>query len=280
MSYKPSLKVQEFIANDWLGLEDTEWQNRLYFFGGYLLLQRQTKVKVDLFELMCEVLNENLPAHVHWMRHNCNYMKLKFHDQHDQIMLLKDSWSVILILDQMHQRIHNNMPDEIELPNGQKFDLLNLLGAPSMAEKFLEVSENLKQLCFDSTDFLCLKFLLLLNAGAVQHNKQEVHEASEKVHEILLEYCQTCYPNIPEKYNQLLAQIPELRSMAHQGEDFLYLKHMEGNAPHHGTLLMEMLFRSEMTRYEVVRRRTKQHLTTPYNYIQCHAISNPCNTMQ
>ena len=117
MSCKPSLKVQELINNDWLGLEDTEWQNRLYFFGGYLLLQRQTKVKVHLFELMCDVLDQNLPAHIHWMRHNCNYVKLKFHDQNDQIMLLKDSWSVILILDQMHQRIHNNMPDEIELPS-------------------------------------------------------------------------------------------------------------------------------------------------------------------
>ena len=66
---------------------------------------------------------------------------------------------------------------------------------------------------------------------------------------------------LQEKYNQLLAQIPELRwiskkseknpdksilnksfprSMAQRGEDFLYFKHMQGNAPH-ATLLMEML---------------------------------------
>ena len=173
------------------------------------------------------------------------------------------------------------MPDETELPNGQKFELLSLalLGVPSMAKKFLDISDNLKQLCFDSADYVCLKFILFLNT-CVARNRQHVNECSRQIHEILLEYCQTCYPNIPEKYNQLLAQIPELRFMAQRGEDFLYLKHMEGNAPHHGTLLMEMLFRSEITRYEVVRRRTKQHLTTPYNYIQCHAISNPCNTMQ
>ena len=35
-----------------------------------------------------------------------------------------------------------------------------------MAEKFLEISDNLKQLCFDSADYVCLKFILLLNAGA------------------------------------------------------------------------------------------------------------------
>jgi hypothetical protein len=39
-------------------------------------------------------------------------------------------------------RLHNNLPDETQLPNGQKFELLSLalLGVPSMAEKFMEVS--------------------------------------------------------------------------------------------------------------------------------------------
>ena len=44
-----------------------------------------------------------------------------------------------------------------------------------------------------------------------------------------------------EKYNQLLAQIPELRLMAQRGEDFLHLKHMQGNAPQDNTLLLEMV---------------------------------------
>ena len=125
----------------------------------------------------------------------------------------------------------------------QKFELLSLalLGVPSMAEKFLEISDNLKQLCFDSADYVCLKFILLLNAGAVRNNnRQHLHEASEQVHQILLEHCQTCHPNVPEKYSQLLAQIPELRLMAQRGEDFLYLKHMQGKASH-ATFLMELL---------------------------------------
>ena len=95
----------------------------------------------------------------------------------------------------------------------QKFELLSLalLGVPSMAEKFLEISDNLKQLGFDCPDYFWLKHILILNAGAVQDSRQHVHEASEQVHEILLKHCQTCYPNVPEKYNRLLAQIPELR---------------------------------------------------------------------
>ena len=161
----------------------------------------------------------------------------------EQMKLLQDTWSEMLILDQMYHRMHNSLPDETELPNGQKFNLLSLglMGVPSMANKFHKISENLKQLCFDSADYICLKFILLLNAGAVQNNRQHVHECSEQVHEILLEHCQTCYPNVPEKYNRLLAQIPELRLMAQQGEDFLYLKHMQGYMPPHATLLIEML---------------------------------------
>ena len=81
--------------------------------------------------------------------------------------LLQDSWSEMLILDHIHHRMHNNLPDETQLPNGQKFELLSLalLGVPSMAEKFLEVTSNLKQLNFDTADYVCLKFILLLNAG-------------------------------------------------------------------------------------------------------------------
>merc|ERR1711970_526660 len=226
--------IRDFLKS----LDDQEWQSSLY-----TLLQNQTfnQVEVDLFELMCKVLDQNLFAQVDWARNSYYFKELKVDDQ---MKLLQDSWSEMLILDHIHHRMHNNLPDETQLPNGQKFELLSLalLGVPSMAEKFLEISDNLKQLCFDSADYVCLKFILLLNAGEVRNlnNKQHVQECSEQVHQILLEYCQTCYPNVPEKYNQLLAQIPELRSMAQRGEDFLYFKHMQGNAPH-ATLLMEML---------------------------------------
>ena len=63
--------------------------------------------------------------------------------------------------------MYNNLPDETQLPNGQKFELLSLalLGVPSMAEKFMEVSNTMKQLSFDPADYVCLKFILLLNSG-------------------------------------------------------------------------------------------------------------------
>lgn len=229
-------QIREFLKS----LDDQEWQSSLYS-----LLQNQTfnQVEVDLFELLCKVLDQNLFAQVDWARNSYYFKELKLQVD-DQMKLLQDSWSEMLILDHMHHRMHNNLPDETQLPNGQKFELLSLalLGVPSMAEKFLEISDNLKQLNFDQADYVCLKFILLLNADEVRNlnNRQHVQTCSEQVHQILMEYCHNCYPNVPDKYNQLLSQIPELRQMATRGEDFLYFKHMQGNAPH-ATLLMEML---------------------------------------
>ena len=82
--------------------------------------------------------------------------------------LLENSWSEMLILDQIHQRMHNHLPDETTLANGQKFELLSLalLGVPSMSEAFNDLTTKLSTLKFDSADYVCLKFVLLLNPGA------------------------------------------------------------------------------------------------------------------
>ena len=73
--------------------------------------------------------------------------------------------------------MHNNLPDETQLPNGQKFELLSLalLGVPSMAEKFLEVTATMKQLSLDQADYVCLKFILLLNAGKRSSGKVPIY---------------------------------------------------------------------------------------------------------
>ena len=78
----------------------------------------------------------------------------------------------------------------------QKFELLSLalLGVPSMAEKFLEISDNLKQLCFDSADYVCLKFILLLNAG-----KCEELENRNKTSD--------CFANDEMKYHERSQQL-------------------------------------------------------------------------
>lgn len=228
----PSI-IRDFLSS----LDDEEWKNELY-----KLLQGQSfnQVEVDLFELLCKVLDQNLFAQVDWARNSFYFRELEVNDQ---MRLLENSWSEMLIMDQIHQRMHNQLPDETTLANGQKFELLSLalLGVPSMSEAFNDLTTKLSTLKFDSADYVCLKFVLLLNPDVrTLRNRSHVQECHEQVKRTLQEYCFNCYPSVPDKFNQLLSLLPDLREMAQRGEDFLYFKHMQGHAPHH-TLLMEML---------------------------------------
>ena len=63
------------IIRDFLGsLDDEEWKNELY-----KLLQGQSfnQVEVDLFELLCKVLDQNLFAQVDWARNSFYFRELE-----------------------------------------------------------------------------------------------------------------------------------------------------------------------------------------------------------
>jgi len=62
--------IRDFVQ----GLDDREWQSSL--FG---LLQNQTynQCEVDLFELMCKVLDQNLFSQVDWARNSVFFKDLK-----------------------------------------------------------------------------------------------------------------------------------------------------------------------------------------------------------
>lgn len=81
--------------------------------------------------------------------------------------LLQHSWSHLLVLDHIHQRIHHGLQDDSSLPNGQKFNLVSLalLGETSAASDMITLQNTLAELKFDHVDYLCVKFLLLLNPG-------------------------------------------------------------------------------------------------------------------
>ncbi|XP_037908102.1 nuclear hormone receptor FTZ-F1 isoform X2 [Hermetia illucens] len=225
--------IREFVQS----VDDREWQTQLF-----TLLQKQSynQVEVDLFELMCKVLDQNLFSQVDWARNTVFFKDLKVDDQ---MKLLQFSWSDMLVLDHLHQRIHNGLPDETQLHNGQLFNLLNLglLGVPQLADYFNELQNKLQELKFDMGDYVCMKFLILLNPnvrGIV--NRKTVLEGHENVQAALLDYTLTCYPSVSDKFSRLLNILPEIHAMATRGEEHLYIKHCAGSAPTQ-TLLMEML---------------------------------------
>ncbi|KAI8041041.1 hypothetical protein M5D96_005292 [Drosophila gunungcola] len=225
--------IREFVQS----IDDREWQTQLF-----ALLQKQTynQVEVDLFELMCKVLDQNLFSQVDWARNTVFFKDLKVDDQ---MKLLQHSWSDMLVLDHLHHRIHNGLPDETQLNNGQVFNLmsLGLLGVPQLGDYFNELQNKLQDLKFDMGDYVCMKFLILLNPtvrGIV--NRKTVSEGHDNVQAALLDYTLTCYPSVNDKFRGLLNILPEIHALAARGEDHLYSKHREGSAPTQ-TLLMEML---------------------------------------
>jgi len=139
----------------------------------------------------------------------------------DQMKLLQHSWSDMLVLDHLHHRIHNGLPDETQLNNGQVFNLmsLGLLGVPQLGDYFNELQNKLQDLKFDMGDYVCMKFLILLNPSkAVQVsqcrlatflnpqlifidvrgivNRKTVSEGHDNVQAALLDYTLTCYPSV------------------------------------------------------------------------------------
>jgi len=217
---------------------DKEWQSNLFS-----LLNEHTynQCEVDLFDLMCKVIEKNLFAQVDWARNSIFFKDLKIEDQ---MKLLQHSWSHLLVLDHIHQRIHHGLQDESTLPNGQKLNLISLalLGETSTAADMMSVQNTLTELKFDSVDYICVKFLLLLNPEVRELlGHRIVQEAQDQTQHALHQYCVNYYPQVTDKFNKLMNELPKLRQLTARGEEFLHFKHMNGNAPSQ-TLLMEMLY--------------------------------------
>ena len=190
--------------------------------------------------LILDQIHHRMHNHIHDETTIGNHYLLELHIV-DRIRLVKNSWSGILILDQIHHRMHNRIPDETTLANGQKFKLLSLalLGTPSLFEAFNKISRRLANLMFDSADCVCLKLLLFFNPEIqTLRNQNLIQEINEQVRQILHEYCS--YSRVPDKFNQLLNVLPDLKDMALCGVDFLYLKHRQNHAPRN-TMLMTLL---------------------------------------
>ncbi|KAL5290448.1 NR5A2 family protein [Megaselia abdita] len=192
MSSEP-LRVSPMIRDFVQTIDDREWQAQLFD-----LLQKQSynQVEVDLFELMCKVLDQNLFSQVDWARNTVFFKDLKVDDQ---MKLLQHSWSDMLVLDHLHQRIHNSLQDETTLHNGQIFNLLNLgiLGVPDLVDFFNKIQCDLQELKFDMGDYVCMKFLILLNPNVRNiQNKKTVADGYASVEAALCDYTLTCYSHV------------------------------------------------------------------------------------
>ena len=134
------------------------------------------------------------------------------------------------------------------MENGQKFELINLavLGEKANIPVFHNLYNKLNSIKFDSMDFILLKLIILSNPEAPGlHFKNRVQGNFDNVKGILQRHCTDFYQSVPNKFDQLMSILPDLRKMALMGEDILYSKHMEGCVSKE-TALFELLQRKKL----------------------------------
>ncbi|KAM5144829.1 nuclear receptor subfamily 5 group A member 2 isoform X2 [Marmota monax] len=204
---------------------------------------RSKHEKLSTFGLMCKMADQTLFSIVEWARSSIFFRELKVDDQ---MKLLQNCWSELLILDHIYRQVVHGKEGSIFLVTGQQVDysiIASQAGATlnNLMSHAQELVAKLRSLQFDQREFVCLKFLVLFSLDVKNlENFQLVEGVQEQVNAALLDYTVCNYPQQTEKFGQLLLRLPEIRAISMQAEEYLYYKHLNGDVPYNN-LLIEML---------------------------------------
>ncbi|XP_008828483.1 nuclear receptor subfamily 5 group A member 2 isoform X2 [Nannospalax galili] len=204
---------------------------------------RNKHEKLSTFGLMCKMADQTLFSIVEWARSSIFFRELKVDDQ---MKLLQNCWSELLILDHIYRQVVHGKEGSIFLVTGQQLDysiIASQAGATlnNLMSHAQELVARLRSLQFDQREFVCLKFLVLFSLDVKNlENLQLVEGVQEQVNAALLDYTVCNYPQHTEKFGQLLLRLPEIRAISLQAEEYLYYKHLNGDVPYNN-LLIEML---------------------------------------
>ncbi|XP_016104305.1 steroidogenic factor 1a [Sinocyclocheilus grahami] len=217
----------------------------------YLHQEQSGKGKLEKprpFSLLCVMADQTLFSIVEWARSCVFFKELKVGDQ---MRLLHNCWSELLLLDHICRQVHHGRDNSLLLITGQEVDLsaVSDAGPPlaSMVQRGQELARRLQLLQVDRREMACLKFLFLFNPNVkLLENQQFVESVQEQVNSALLEYTLYSYPQCLDRFSQLILRLPEVRSLSAQAEDFLCYKHLCGEVPCNN-LLIEMLHAKRST---------------------------------
>uniref|UniRef100_A0A671U4H4 Nuclear receptor subfamily 5, group A, member 1a n=1 Tax=Sparus aurata TaxID=8175 RepID=A0A671U4H4_SPAAU len=199
--------------------------------------------KPSTFSLMCRMADQTLFSIVEWARSCIFFKELRVGDQ---MKLLHNCWSELLVLDHIFRQVQHGQEDSILLVTGQEVELSFILSQAeatlsSLVQRGQELAARLRALQVDRREVACLKFLLLFNPNVkLLEDQAFVEGVQEQVNGALLEYTLSTYPQFQEKFSQLVVRLPELRSLSTQAEDYLCYMHLSGEVPCNN-LLIEML---------------------------------------
>jgi nuclear receptor subfamily 5 group A protein 2 len=195
--------------------------------------------KADI-ALLCKLCDQALFLLVEWARSAHFFKDLKVEDQ---MKLLQNCWSELLILDFIFKQMEHSSEDQLLLITGHRVsvDMISKIGLGECKDRLLELIKKFRDLKLDRNEYSCLRFLVLLNPDVgTLSNRGAVEACQEKVNSTLLEYCSRYYAPLRDKFGQLLVRLPEIRLISISAENYLYVRHLKGDIPE-STLLMEML---------------------------------------
>ncbi|XP_062067538.1 nuclear receptor subfamily 5 group A member 2 isoform X1 [Lepus europaeus] len=223
--------------------EEPQVQARIMAYLQQEQANRSKHEKLSTFGLMCKMADQTLFSIVEWARSSIFFRELKVDDQ---MKLLQNCWSELLILDHIYRQVVHGKEGSIYLVTGQQVDhsiIAAQAGATlnNLMSHAQELVVKLRSLQFDQREFVCLKFLVLFSLDVKNlENFQLVEGVQEQVNTALLDYTMCNYPQQTEKFGQLLLRLPEIRAISMQAEEYLYYKHLNGDVPYNN-LLIEML---------------------------------------
>ncbi|XP_072925552.1 nuclear receptor subfamily 5 group A member 2-like isoform X2 [Hemitrygon akajei] len=198
--------------------------------------------RLNTFGIMCKMADQTLFSLVEWARSSIYFKELKVDDQ---MKLLQNCWSELLIMDHICRQLAHGKESSILLITGQQIDLSTIAsqsGATlnNLVNRTQELVAKLQSLQIDRHEFVCLKFLVLFSPDVKNlENQPFVESIQEKVNRALMDYTMR-FPQQVDQFGQLLLRLPEIRAISMQAEEYLYLKHLNGDVPCNN-LLIEML---------------------------------------
>ncbi|KAG1949157.1 nuclear receptor subfamily 5 group A [Pimephales promelas] len=217
----------------------------------YLHQEQSGRGKLDkprAFSLLCVMADQTLFSIVEWARSCVFFKELKVGDQ---MRLLHNCWSELLLLDHICRQVHHGRDNTLLLITGQEVDLSAVCDAgpplSSMVQRGQDLARRLQLLQVDRREMACLKFLILFNPNVkLLENQPLVESVQEQVNGALLEYTLFSYPQCVDRFGQLILRLAEVRSLSAQAEDYLCYTHLCGEVPCNN-LLIEMLHAKRST---------------------------------
>uniref|UniRef100_A0A8C6SVN2 Nuclear receptor subfamily 5, group A, member 5 n=1 Tax=Neogobius melanostomus TaxID=47308 RepID=A0A8C6SVN2_9GOBI len=178
---------------------------------------------LNTFSIMCKMADQTLFGLVEWARNSALFKELKVEDQ---MVLLQNCWSELLVLDHLYRQVTYGKEGLLFLTQAQieVSTIISQAGVTlsGLVSRTQDLVAKLKALYFDRKEFVCLKYLVLFNPVVPLEDVLMVEQTQERVNRALMEHTRQTHAGHADKFGQLLLRLPEVRSISLQVEEYLY----------------------------------------------------------